>query len=397
MVKTAIVFDHRGRAHGKEEGPLEIRFTVNRKAYYISTGVRVPADDWFSGKVADIPGWDIMDKRIRLIQERLERAINQCLENGEAIDPKLLRERVLGPDDGDASEPFADWALKMIQTYNVNETTRAFYNIFIDRLHEFGKIVSCSDITPEKIMEFDTWLRQRPARIKSFEAAKGKVVPRIKDSTVNNYHRMFKTLIRSAVRFRKLTSNPYEVLGSMIKRPRKSDVDFLPLDDLAKIEACHPTEGSVMEIVRDLFLLQTYTGMAYGDIIAFDISKYHNDNGVWRAVLPRRKTGEPFVSQLLPQAVAILEKYRMKVPYMDKTWYNKMLKPLGEVLGIKTKLTTHVARHTFGTMMLQKNVRIEHVSKMMGHTNITTTQIYAKVLAGDVYASYDEVAKKSEE
>ena len=63
MVKTAIVFDHRGRAHGEQEGPLEIRYTYNRKAYYVATGLRVRAEAWFSGKTADMECWPEIEAR----------------------------------------------------------------------------------------------------------------------------------------------------------------------------------------------------------------------------------------------------------------------------------------------------------------------------------------------
>ena len=178
----------------------------------------------------------------------------------------------------------------------------------------------------------------------------------------------------------------------MIKKGRHEDVEFLPPEDLAKIEACHPNTGSIMEVVRDLFLLQSYTGMSYSDLMAFDISKYSEHDGVWRSSQPRKKTGVNFVLQLLPQAVEIMEKYRMTVPKLDRSRYNQLLKILGEILGIKRRLSSHVGRHTFGTMMLRRGVRLEHIQKMMGHKHITTTQIYAKVLNEDVYAEYDKVA-----
>ena len=70
-----------------------------------------------------------------------------------------------------------------------------------------------------------------------------------------------------------------------------------------------------------------------------------------------------------------------------------MLKPMGMVICI-AKLHSHMARHTFGTWMLSQGVKIEHVSKLMGHTNITQTQRYAKVRAQDVHDDFDKVAKQ---
>ena len=397
-VTTAIVFDHRGRAHGKQEGPLELRYTVNRKAYYLNTGVRVRADEWYSGKVADIPGWAIMDERIKILREKLEREVNRCLENNETFDPKRVRERIVVQiEEEGSSEPFIEWAEDTIKTFNVSYDTKSHYETLISRLRDFGGIATWGDLTPEKIMQFDAYLRQLPARLRAFEVAKGIPIPRISSASVMNYHKMMRSLIRAAVRYGRMERSPYERLVGAIAKGEQKSLPYLPQEDLEKIERCHPTDGSIMEVVRDLFLLQSYTGLSYADLQAFDISKYRNEGGVWRATIPRKKTGVDYVSQLLPQAVEILQKYKMTVPHMDRSWYNQMLKVLGETLGIKQRITSHMGRHTFATMMLRKGVRIEHVSKMLGHTNITMTQRYAKVLADDVYASYDEVAKKSEE
>lgn len=82
----------------------------------------------------------------------------------------------------------------------------------------------------------------------------------------------------------------------------------------------------------------------------------------------------------------------MKVPKIDNADYNKLLKVLGMAAGIRTKLHSHIARHTFATWALSHGVKIENVSKMLGHTNIVQTQRYAKVLAEDVHADYENLA-----
>ena len=108
----------------------------------------------------------------------------------------------------------------------------------------------------------------------------------------------------------------------------------------------------------------------------------------------RIKTGVAYVSQLLPPVVEVLKKYDMKLPRMDNADYNHALKLLGEVAGISTPLHSHLARHTFATMMLRNGAKIENVSRMLGHTNITQTQRYAKVLAESVHEDFDKISEK---
>jgi site-specific recombinase XerD len=96
---------------------------------------------------------------------------------------------------------------------------------------------------------------------------------------------------------------------------------------------------------------------------------------------------------LLPPAVEVLERTGWQVPKMNNQRYNQMLKAIGMVIGIE-KLHSHMGRHTFGTWMLSKGAKIENVSRMMGHSNITQTQRYAKVLAKDVYDDFEKVAEE---
>jgi integrase len=129
---------------------------------------------------------------------------------------------------------------------------------------------------------------------------------------------------------------------------------------------------------------------------AFDAGDYKFDGKAWKHVGERIKTGVPYVSQLLPPAVKILEKYGWEIPQLSNADYNRHLKALGQMAGIKTRLHSHLARHTFATYMLRNGVKIENVSKMLGHTNITQTQRYAKVLAQSVHDDFDMIAEKLE-
>jgi site-specific recombinase XerD len=144
-----------------------------------------------------------------------------------------------------------------------------------------------------------------------------------------------------------------------------------------------------------------WTGLSYSDAEAFNIGDYKKERSGKTSrseryvyVGERIKTGVAYVSMLLPPAVAVLKKYDMKTPQIENHLYNRMLKAIGQIAGIKTRLHSHLARHSFATYMLSNGVPIEHVSKMVGHTNITQTQRYAKVLAEDVNAQYEKVAKK---
>jgi integrase len=147
-----------------------------------------------------------------------------------------------------------------------------------------------------------------------------------------------------------------------------------------------------------------FTGLSYSDTQAFDISQYRKEvipatkpQGTlterWVNVGQRIKTGVPYVSQLLPPVVEVLERYGWKVPKMSNQRYNQMLKAIGMCIGI-ANLHSHMGRHTFATYMLANGAKIENVSKMLGHTTVKQTEQYAKVLAENVRSDFDMIAEK---
>jgi len=143
--------------------------------------------------------------------------------------------------------------------------------------------------------------------------------------------------------------------------------------------------------VRDVFVFCCYTGFAYIDVFNFEQDAVMRglDGELWLKA-ERQKTGVKESVPLLPVALQIIEKYRENpyciasnklLPVNTNQKYNAYLKELADICGIKKKLTSHIARHTFATTItLSNGVPIETVSSMLGHKNIKTTQIYAKVV-----------------
>jgi integrase len=202
-----------------------------------------------------------------------------------------------------------------------------------------------------------------------------------------------KVLLRRAHLFGKIESNPYEKLKGHFKRGDKENVEYLTENEMKAIMNLELTDDSMLSKSRDLFVFQMWTGLAYSDAQAFDMKQYKNVNGKWINIGERIKTGAPYVSVLLPPVVKVLEKYGWKTPHIENHVYNRMLKAIGEMAGIGTRLHSHLARHSFATYMLSNGTRIEHVSKMLGHTTIKHTQRYAKVLAKDVRDDFDKIAE----
>ncbi len=160
---------------------------------------------------------------------------------------------------------------------------------------------------------------------------------------------------------------------------------FLTDDEVVRI-ANKAIDIPRLELVRDIFIFSCFTGLAY-----IDVSNLTPDNIVtlddkqW-IMTKRQKTHIETNVLLLEIPKAIIAKYSHRTyrdgklfPILSNQKTNAYLKEIADICGIKKNLTFHLARHTFATMSLSKGVPMESVSKMLGHTNIKTTQIYARI------------------
>ena len=402
MIQISLVFDHHKRTPKGEEGPVEVRVTVNRKPYYINTGVRVRKERLVGNAVRDdeeSTNSDILNDRLTKIVRIVEKEVNRCLEEQRSIDVAAIRRKVwdISPvNDDKMDEPtMVKWIKEYISTANVSKSTKKRYITVCNCLTDFGKMVRWEQLTLDNIYAWDVWLRHRPIPLTENQKAAGVEVAHISNDSAYNYHKVLKAAINKAIQLNIVSQNPYDKMKGAFKRDKRERVDYLTEEQMRKIMELTPVPGSQAAIARDLFIFQMYTGLGYADTQIFDISQYREVDGRWRFIGERVKTGIPYVSMLLPPAVEVLKRNGMKVPKMNNQRYNQMLKAIGIVIGIE-RLHSHMGRHTFATWMLSQGAKIENVSRMLGHTTVKQTERYAEVLAKDVYDDYDMVADKME-
>lgn len=179
---------------------------------------------------------------------------------------------------------------------------------------------------------------------------------------------------------------PFNPFAGYINSPENVDRGYLSKEELQTLMNT-PMKNQTYELVRDLFLFSTFTGLAYSDIknLTYDNLQTFFDGDLW-IITRRKKTNTDSNIRLLDVPKRITEKYRgltadnRVFPMPSNSSCNEKLKKIGIQCGIKTRLTYHVARHSAATTILLSNgVPIETVSRILGHTNIKTTQIYAKI------------------
>lgn len=380
MITTKLIFDRRKMASRTHEGYVEVRITIDRKTMYISTGVRVYKNEWAAGRIVNRPDANVLNDRLAIIFEKVHEGINESVKQGVKLDVEIVKRMVWQQTEIIKDGPtLLDWISDQIPLLDIGQGTRKRYHTLMNRLTEYGKLTRWEDVTVENITLFDSWLHQLN------DGA-------ISDSAVYNYHKCLKALLHRADQFGKIDRNPYERMK--LKRGEKENIEYLTEDEMKAFERLLVPDGSLMAVSHDLFVFQMYTGLAFSDMQAFDIRQYRKEGDTYRHTGERIKTGVAYVSQLLPPAVRIIEKYGGRLPKIDNADYNHNLKALGVMAGITIPLHSHLARHTFATYMLRNGSKIENVSRMLGHTNITQTQRYAKVLAQSVHDDFDRVAEK---
>jgi len=395
MITTKLIFDRRKTASRTRDGYIEVRVTIDRVTKYISTGVRVHKNEWVTDRVVNRQDADVLNERLAVIFEKVSRYANECVKQCKTFDTESVKQMVWQHVELSKDEPtFIIWCEKQIPLLGVSEGTTKHYYPLITRLTEYGRMNRWQDVTVENIVNFDAWLHQITKPISDADLKSGAKPEKLSTSGVYNYHKCLKALLNRALSFDKIQRNPYDKLKGKFRRGDRENVEYLTEEEMKRFEAVILPKSSILDIVHDLFIFQMYTGLPYSDMQAFDANDYKWDGKSWKNVGERIKTGVPYVSQLLPPAVQVLEKYGWEIPQLSNADYNRHLKSLGQMAGIKTRLHSHLARHTFATYMLRNGVKIENVSKMLGHTNITQTQRYAKVLAQSVHDDFDMIAEK---
>lgn len=202
-------------------------------------------------------------------------------------------------------------------------------------------------------------------------------------NTSNKYLKTLRAVLNSAVKDELIYKNPFDHVRLRSCSYNRTYLDSKELELLMTTNI----ENHSLYLAKELLLVSCFTGMHYSDIVDLEASNIVTKDGAEFIVKRRQKTEEPFIVPLFPQVKKIIERHAQYqsdaklFKFYSNQYTNKYLKEVAALCGIKKNITCKVGRHTFGTTVtLQNNVPIESVSKMMGHTKITTTQIYARVL-----------------
>ncbi len=357
------VFDRKHKATATVKGLLQIEVRLNgtSKKKFISTGVKL-----FRGQFSERNGFTCINHPNSQLLTGKGRAVFNKVEAFVFSDYCRTFEQISdwnkSPSETCVVVEFIELELRRM---NASRSTIDYHNSLITRLRGFGRIVTFSDLTYSNIADFDSYLRQY---IKS-------------QPVLYKRHTALKRMIEKAQRRKLCDYNPYDEFE--VKKGQSAPPTYLTEGEVRKIMDFTPTIERLQNI-KDLFIFQCYTGLAYADMMRFNRQSIIRIDGYDVFRNGRKKTRIEFVTLLLPQAEEILNKYDYHLPQISNQKYNDYLKLLACGAGISKRLTTHVARHTFATYLVNRGIPIESVSKAMGHANIRMTEHYARIFNSKV-------------
>lgn len=359
---TRIVFDRKHVSSNTKEGLVQLEVLFKGVRRYFSTGVKVTKNRWSrSGKVTGCMDMIVMNRRIDEMKRMVDKYIVGLMENEEPFDFDRFKAWMVASDEQGIG--FVDWVEKRIAERNdIRKSTKRNHMKLVALLRKVGNIRTFADVTKKNVLKMDTYLHSTG----------------IRQTTIASYHKFMKTYVHDAMSSGLIEKDPY--IGVKIDIGKSIWGRFLTVDEVKAIEKAEmPTES--LKRVKDLFLFQCYTGLAYADLMRFDMSKAVKGEKYYLVTDDRKKTGEGYTVVLMEKAMDILKKYDYKLPKMTCEQYNMRLKIMADACGIEKPIASHFGRRTCGMLLLNYGFPIEIVSKVLGHSNIKTTQqAYAKIL-----------------
>lgn len=211
---------------------------------------------------------------------------------------------------------------------------------------------------------------------------------------VFNRHKHLRKLVRIAIKNGKLSVNPYE--DFKIEKV-KARIHFLSEEQLTDMENLKLDSIGLLRS-RDMFLLSCYTGLRYSDVVALTKDNFKYLKGQKHIVVKMKKTKKIVEVMLIEKANKIIDKYFVddkNLLIQSNPKVNGNLKLLAEKIeGLDFNLTYHIARHTFATYLVNRGASIFNVSKLLGHSSIKETEVYAKVVSKSLCIAMELFNKK---
>lgn len=388
----------RNKAKDTENIPIYVRLIINKHRLEISTKRSIEPIFWDIKKQEakkSYHSYKELNEHLLVIRNKLYACQTELLQTNKIITAQRIKDLFLGNTQQTVS------TIIQVSTLHLQEMEQ-----FLGKSSTYGNYKNYKT-THKYILEFIPLVYKKKdlpldeinySFIKKYEYFLQTEKSCTQNGTMKQMQRL-KKVFNWAIKNEYLIENPFKNYTISFK---KYDRGYLTLEEITKIEKLTDLSKK-LQYTKDFFVFQLYTGLAYSDMIDLktdDIVK-GIDNEYW-IIKNRVKTDAKITVPLLPLTLDIIFRYtdlsilgNIVFPKISNQKINKNLKDLGKLAEIKKPLSTHLARHSAATTVwLQNGISIEVVSKMLGHTKISTTQVYGRIVEEKIADEMKELRDK---
>ena len=369
--------------HKENTFVVHTQIVFNRTKAEFTTGLRCLNTEWNDSK-EEFRKNSVYNQQLSTIKSKVFRIKNQLDESASFYNAADIKKQLLGNQQSDAKLLiyFEDYIKRNLKNDAWSNATRRLYSNTYNYLECFLSKHGANGITLNQfdlilIGKFDDYLKQ---------VVWNDLGARLSASSINKHHARLKAVLNDAISRGELVNKHYTKFKLAFP---SSNREYLTKDELAKINSLDFSDDKTLDAVRDIFMFSCYTGLRFCDAMELSLEDIMMINDEQHIRVDQIKTNERREIPLLTPAVGIINKYNSAhfrlikhkiLPSYSNQRVNIYLKVIAAQAGINKNLTHHIARHTCATtILLDNNVPIEVVSHWLGHTNIKTTQIYAKI------------------
>lgn len=384
-----------GHTYKNGQYPIVLRITYRTQRRDILTGLSCIKHCWLSTHQqvsAEQPSSAAINKELGNIFQKVKERFHELKYSGNDFTMDELVERIRGKEA--PPQTLIEYTelklLELKQRVEIDITKATYYKYkrvglyLIEFLHFRRRVknIAVGSIDGEFPNQFFFYLRKEK---------------KLSHNSAMCLLNCLKTILRIPLQNGTIKKNPFEQFPLKQKPVHR---DFLEKHEIEKLQLLENLSPA-LDLKRNLFLFACFTGLAYTDIKTLKGSDLITDpDGTITIQTPRQKTGVMSIVPLLNVAQQILKKYSPTGDCRDFKWYvpsnqklNKGLKELALKAGIEKPLYCYLGRHTFATSVtLTNGIPIETVSKMLGHSTIKHTQIYAKIVASKLKSDMSKIS-----
>lgn len=394
---SIIFVTQNGKPKADGRVPILARITVNGEMCHFSTRQTILPDRWVAKDYRTM-GRTPEEKQINEVLEQFKSTIKRKYESwiskGEVVTASKIKNSIMSLDEN--SKQLIELCDLFIADYEKLTASRGYgqeslfrYQLTRTRLQEFLKDeykandIPLADINKRMLDKLYLWLITEK---------------KLANNTATKFIHRCSSIYRVAYDNGWVKANPFKSVKLHLD---KVDRGYLTQQELARMMK-KEFATKRLELVRDIFAFSCYTGFAYIDVtrLTKDMLEERGDGTIWICT-HRQKTKVPVNIRLLDIPKMIIDKYAGQakgdklLPVPSNQKMNDYLKEIAAICGIDKPISYHVARHTFATQIcLSNGVPMESVSKMLGHTNIKTTQLYARITDQKVSHDMEILAQK---